>query len=88
MSREEGVTGGHEAGGRKRRLEQETAQRALKYLKASQAPGGRDRIPGEEAKSVRGIFVNLGVHLLNRIVCCITFFKLTFTDFFILKVSC
>ncbi|XP_075996355.1 protein TASOR [Genypterus blacodes] len=47
VSREEAVTGGHEATGRKRRLEQETAQRTLKFLKASQAPEGQDRVPVE-----------------------------------------
>lgn len=46
--REEGGDGGLKAPGRKRRLEQEMAERTLKYLKASQEPGRRERIPGEE----------------------------------------
>ena len=49
VKREEGGEGGLTAPGRKRRLEQETATRALKFLKASQEPGGYDKIPGEEA---------------------------------------
>lgn len=50
VKREEGRGGGLKAPGRKRRLEQETAERALKFLKASQEPGGRDKIPGEETR--------------------------------------
>lgn len=38
------------APGRKRRLEQETAERALKFLKASQEPGKHGKIPGEETR--------------------------------------
>ena len=34
--------------GRKRLLEQETAARTIKYLKASQEPGRHSRVPGEE----------------------------------------
>lgn len=44
--------GGLKAPGRKRRLEQETAERTLKFLKASQEPGRRDKIPGEPARSL------------------------------------
>lgn len=33
--------------GRKRRLEQEIAERALKFLKASHEPVRQDKIPGE-----------------------------------------
>ncbi|KAF7656332.1 hypothetical protein LDENG_00042900 [Lucifuga dentata] len=47
MNREEGVKGGHKAQGKKRRMEQEMAQRTLKYLKASQAPERHDRVPVE-----------------------------------------
>ncbi|XP_058486894.1 protein TASOR isoform X2 [Solea solea] len=47
VKREEGREGGLRAAGRKRRLEQKTAVRALKYLKASQGPAGHDKIPVE-----------------------------------------
>ncbi|XP_040014619.1 protein TASOR isoform X4 [Xiphias gladius] len=47
VKREEGGEGGPTALGRKRRLEQETAERALKFLKASQEPGSQDKIPVE-----------------------------------------
>ncbi len=47
--REEGG-GEAKAPGRKRRLEQETAERALKFLKASQEPGRHIKIPGEETR--------------------------------------
>lgn len=39
------------APGRKRRLEQETAERTLKFLRASQAPGQHEKVPGEKAAS-------------------------------------
>lgn len=48
VKREEAAGGVTTAPGRKRRLEQETAERALKFLKASQEPGKHSRIPGEE----------------------------------------
>lgn len=49
VKREEAAAGGvTTAPGRKRRLEQEMAERALKFLKASQEPGKHSRIPGEE----------------------------------------
>ncbi|XP_070759390.1 protein TASOR [Enoplosus armatus] len=49
VKREEGGGGGGgvKAPGRKRRLEQETAERALKFLKASQGPGRHSKIPVE-----------------------------------------
>lgn len=47
VKREEGA--GAKVPGRKRKLEQVTAERALKFLKASQEPSGRvGKIPGEE----------------------------------------
>ncbi|XP_026204201.1 protein TASOR-like isoform X2 [Anabas testudineus] len=46
VRREEG-DGWLKTPGRKRRLEQETAERTLKYLKASQEPGRHDKIPVE-----------------------------------------
>ncbi|XP_044066398.1 protein TASOR isoform X2 [Siniperca chuatsi] len=45
VKREEGE--GVKAPGRKRRLEQETAERTLKFLKASQEPGRHSKIPVE-----------------------------------------
>ncbi|XP_038553930.1 uncharacterized protein tasora isoform X3 [Micropterus salmoides] len=42
----EGGGGGVKAPGRKRRLEQEMAERTLKFLKASQEPGTHSKIPG------------------------------------------
>uniref|UniRef100_UPI0037E9AD00 protein TASOR n=1 Tax=Semicossyphus pulcher TaxID=241346 RepID=UPI0037E9AD00 len=45
VKREE--AGGVKAPGRKRRMEQQTAERALKFLKASQEPGRHSRIPVE-----------------------------------------
>lgn len=48
VKRQEGGDGGLKAPGRKRRLEQETAETTIKYLKASQEPGRQERIPGEE----------------------------------------
>lgn len=55
VNREEGVGegGGVKAPGRKRKLEQETAERALKFLKASQEPGKHGTIPGEETRGTR-----------------------------------
>lgn len=50
--REEGGGGVAKAPGRKRRLEQETAERALKFLKASQEPGRHIKIPGEETRGM------------------------------------
>ncbi|XP_070849967.1 protein TASOR-like [Chaetodon trifascialis] len=44
VSREEGAV---KAPGRKRRLEQETAERTLKFLKASQEPGAHSMVPVE-----------------------------------------
>ncbi|XP_033482081.1 protein TASOR isoform X2 [Epinephelus lanceolatus] len=44
VRREEGG-GGMKVPGRKRKLEQETAERALKFLKASQEPGRHSKIP-------------------------------------------
>lgn len=46
VKREEG--GGLQAPGRKRKMEQQAAERALKYLKASQEPIRHRKIPGEE----------------------------------------
>lgn len=51
VSREEGGGGAVKAPGRKRRMEQETAERTLKFLKASQEPGTHSKIPGEERKN-------------------------------------
>ncbi|KAM7401639.1 hypothetical protein PAMP_016936 [Pampus punctatissimus] len=51
VKREEGREGGLNAPGRKRKLEQETAERALKFLKASQEPGGCDKIPVEGSQA-------------------------------------
>lgn len=48
---EAAAVGGVMASGRKRHLEQETAERALKYLKASQEPGTHCKNPGEETSS-------------------------------------
>ncbi|XP_073324924.1 protein TASOR [Pagrus major] len=45
MTREEGGGGVGISSGRKRRLEQETAERAIKFLKASQEPGRHGKIP-------------------------------------------
>ncbi|XP_027135126.1 uncharacterized protein tasora isoform X2 [Larimichthys crocea] len=48
VNKEDGVGGGVvKAPGRKRRLEQETAERALKFLKASQEPERHSKIPVE-----------------------------------------
>ena len=47
VKREEGRDGGWKVPGRKRKLEQETAERALKFLKASQEPRGSEQIAGE-----------------------------------------
>uniref|UniRef100_A0A4W6BJL2 TASOR pseudo-PARP domain-containing protein n=1 Tax=Lates calcarifer TaxID=8187 RepID=A0A4W6BJL2_LATCA len=47
VKREEGGDAGLTAPGRKRRREQETAERALKFLKASQEHGSHDKIPVE-----------------------------------------
>nr|XP_020466781.1 protein TASOR [Monopterus albus] len=47
VRREEGGDGGLKAPGRKRRLEQQTAERTLKFLKASQQPGRHNKIPDE-----------------------------------------
>ncbi|XP_040890119.1 protein TASOR isoform X2 [Toxotes jaculatrix] len=47
VKREEGGEGGMKAPGRKRKLEQEAAERALKFLKASQEPGSHEKIPVE-----------------------------------------
>ncbi|XP_035485932.2 protein TASOR isoform X2 [Scophthalmus maximus] len=47
VRREEGRDGGPKAPGRKRRMEQQTAARALKFLKATQEPGNNDKIPVE-----------------------------------------
>ncbi|XP_062271989.1 uncharacterized protein tasora [Scomber scombrus] len=44
VKREEGRDGGLKVPGRKRKLEQETAERALKFLKASQEPRGSEQI--------------------------------------------
>lgn len=49
----EGGGGGVKAPGRKRRLEQEMAERTLKFLKASQEPGTHSKIPGEETRGMR-----------------------------------
>ena len=56
INREEGGGGGGGVGissGRKRRLEQETAVRAIKFLKASQEPGRHSKVPGQETR--RGV---------------------------------
>lgn len=53
VRREEGE--GSKAPERKRKLEQETAKRALKYFKASQETGRRDRVPGEEGAKVTSV---------------------------------
>ncbi|XP_042365956.1 protein TASOR-like isoform X2 [Plectropomus leopardus] len=45
VRREEGGGGGLKVPGRKRKLEQETAERALKFLKASQEPGRPSKAP-------------------------------------------
>lgn len=52
INMEEGGGGGGVgiSSGRKRRLEQETAVRAIKFLKASQEPGRHSKIPGEETR--------------------------------------
>ncbi|XP_035517685.1 protein TASOR [Morone saxatilis] len=47
VNREEGGGGMVKAPGRKRRLEQEKAERAIKFLKASQEPGRHSKIPVE-----------------------------------------
>lgn len=47
VNREEGQQGAHVGPGRKRKMEQKMAERALKFLKASQDPGGHKKIPGE-----------------------------------------
>ncbi|RVE72547.1 hypothetical protein OJAV_G00039820 [Oryzias javanicus] len=47
LRREKGEGGG--APEKKRKMEQETAERALKYFKASQEPGKLDRTPGNKA---------------------------------------
>lgn len=46
VKREEG--GVLQAPGRKRKMEQQAAERAIKYLKASQEPIRSGKIPGEE----------------------------------------
>ncbi|XP_074493745.1 protein TASOR isoform X2 [Sebastes fasciatus] len=51
MRREEGGGGGGvKVPGRKRKLEQETAERTLKFLKASQEPGRHSKVPVEESQ--------------------------------------
>ncbi|XP_034440310.1 uncharacterized protein tasora isoform X2 [Hippoglossus hippoglossus] len=45
VKREEGAEGSLKAPGRKRRLEQQAAARALKFLKATQEPGRDSKIP-------------------------------------------
>ncbi|XP_056243599.1 protein TASOR isoform X1 [Seriola aureovittata] len=47
VKREEGGEGGLKTPGRKRRLEQQTAERTLKYLRASQGSRSHDKIPVE-----------------------------------------
>ncbi|XP_070696328.1 protein TASOR [Pempheris klunzingeri] len=47
VNREEETRGGVKAPGRKRKLEQETAERALKFLRASQEPGRHSKTPVE-----------------------------------------
>ncbi|XP_034725833.1 protein TASOR isoform X2 [Etheostoma cragini] len=49
VRREEGG-GGVKVPGRKRKMEQETAERALKFLKASQDPGRHSKIPVEASQ--------------------------------------
>lgn len=51
VRREEGREGFLTGPGRKRKLEQRTAERTLKFLKASQRPAGFDKIPGEETRA-------------------------------------
>lgn len=53
------------APGRKRRLEQETAERALKFLKASQEPGRPSKIPGETDLKKPNIHVHLWLKVVN-----------------------
>lgn len=48
VGRKEGGEGGVKVHGRKRKMEQETAERTLKFLKASQEPGRHSKFPGEE----------------------------------------
>jgi len=59
VRREEG--GGVTAPGRKRKLEQATAERTLKFLKASREHGTHGKVPGEEA--TRFTSRVLGIHL-------------------------
>lgn len=53
VRREEGRDIGLKVPGRKRKLEQETAERAIKFLKASQEPRGSEQIPGEVTTALR-----------------------------------
>ncbi|KAF3690273.1 Protein TASOR [Channa argus] len=48
---EEGRDKGLKTPGRKRKLEQETAERALKFLKASQENGRQDKTPGDGSQA-------------------------------------
>ncbi|XP_044206100.1 uncharacterized protein LOC122981439 [Thunnus albacares] len=59
VKREEGREGGLKAPGRKRKLEQEMAERALKFLKASQEPRGCDQIPVEGGGHIPAPFGSL-----------------------------
>ncbi|XP_033938502.1 protein TASOR isoform X2 [Pseudochaenichthys georgianus] len=47
VGRKEGGEGGVKVHGRKRKMEQETAERTLKFLKASQEPGRHSKFPVE-----------------------------------------
>lgn len=58
VRREEGG-GGMKVPGRKRKLEQEMAERALKFLKASQEPGRHSKIPGEETRGLFSLLSNM-----------------------------
>lgn len=58
VNREEAGRGGVTmAPGRKRRLERETAERALKFLKASQEPRKHSKVPGEETRGRVTLFL-------------------------------
>uniref|UniRef100_A0A8C4IIZ5 TASOR pseudo-PARP domain-containing protein n=1 Tax=Dicentrarchus labrax TaxID=13489 RepID=A0A8C4IIZ5_DICLA len=61
VNREEGGGGMVKAPGRKRRLEQEKAERALKFLKASQEPGRHSKIPveGNQVPASPGSFASV-----------------------------
>lgn len=59
IRKETGGGGGEMPPGRKRRLEQETAERALKFLKASQESRKRCKIPGEMIERVPSMGVRL-----------------------------